>query len=484
MLLTPEVFNMYHIRKYFSIIGFLCLITTVNAQVFYRADKIDINTSFSEMAPVPYKNGLIFSSNRKSDVVVVTVDQTGNFLYNLYFSKYKGSKNFSAPSPFAKELTGRYNQSSACVSKDGNTLFYTATRNATGVIGDNLTGDTLKNGIFISKMANGSWLAPEEFPYNSDDFNVAYPSVSSDGKRLYFASEDPIGFGGYDLFYSEFVNNNWGKPVNLGSVVNTTENEVFPFILHDNRIFFASRGHAGEGGMDIFYSDIIDGKWAAPVNMPRPFNSRYDDFGLIANNEMDTGYFASNRKGSDDIYLFVSTFPSFKDCPLQVEEDFCYEFYESGTMSLDTTSLRYEWDLGDGKKIRDLRAQHCYAEPGFYIVQLNVIDTLTGEVSFSQASYDLLIEPVQQPFISAPDTVYVNETTLFGSEKSTIKNFKIENHYWDFGDGVFGDDPVVGHKYDKTGEHIVRLGLTGSDINKPDELQKACASKHIIVIKR
>jgi hypothetical protein len=468
---------------YCAVLLFYITLAT-KAQVFFRADRIDVNTSFSEMAPVLYNNGLIFSSNRKSDVVVVTVDQTGSFLYNLYYSKYKGTKNYSSPGLFAKELSDRYNQSSASVSADGRTLYYTATRNATGVVGDNISGDTLKNGIFISTMGNNSWLPPIEFPYNSDEFNVGYPCISPDGKRLYFASENPAGQGGYDLYYSDFSTNSWKEPVNLGPKINTSENEVFPFIYHTNRLYFSSRGHAGEGGIDIFYSDRIDGEWVDPVNMPRPFNSKYDDFGLIANAEMDTGYFTSNRKGSDDIYMFVSTFPSFKECPLQVEEDFCYEFYESGTMSLDTTSLRYEWDLGDGTKIRDVRVQHCYAKAGFYLVQLNVIDTLTGEVSFNQASYDLLIEPVEQPFMTVPDKVFAGENISFDASKSTIKKFTIEDYYWDFGDGVVENVLLPKHKYAKEGEYNVRLGLTGSNQNNPDEIQKACASKHIIVVKR
>jgi PKD repeat protein len=457
---------------------------TAKAQVFYRADRISINTSFSEMAPVLYNDGLIFSSNRKSDVVVVTVDQSGNFLYNMYFSKIKGNKSFSAPDLFAKELSDRYNQSSASISSDGKTLYYTATRNAIGAVGDNILGDTLKNGILISTYGTNGWLPPEEFTFNSDDFNVGYPCISVDGKRLYFASENPSGFGGYDLYYSDFINNSWKEPVNLGSVVNSNENEVFPFIFHENRLYFASRGHAGEGGTDIFYSDYIQNEWTTPVNMPKPFNSKFDDFAFVSNAEMDTGYFASNRKGTDDIYMFVSTFPSFTECPAQVKEDFCYEFYESGTLSLDTTTLRYEWDLGDGTKIRDIRVQHCYAEPGNYMVQLNVIDTLTGEVSFSQASYDLMIERIEQPFITAPDTIYTNENILFDATKSNIKKFTIENYYWDFGDGSVLNQPLPKHRFAKEGDYIVRLGLTGSNQNNPDDTQKACASKHIVAIIR
>ncbi len=462
----------------------LLFIPAVNAQVFYRADQLSVNTAFNEMAPVIYKNGIIFSSDRKSEVVIVTVDQSGNFLYNLYFSKKKGPKNFSSPDIFAREISTRYNQSSASISSDGNTLFYTGTLNP-GVTPEDTTSKKLpKNGIFISQFSGKEWLPPVEFPYNSEEYNVGYPCISSDGKRLYFASEMPSGYGGYDLYYSDLVNDVWKEPVNLGQTINTNENEVFPFIYHDTRLYFSSRGHGSEGGLDIFYSDLIDGKWILPVRMPKPFNSRSDDFALVANEEMDTGYFASNRKGTDDIYMFVSTFPSFDKCPPQVDEEFCYEFYESGTMSLDTTTLRYEWDLGDGTKIRDIRAQHCYSEPGYYLIQLNVIDTLTNEVSFNQASYDLTIERVEQPYITCPDRIVVNDNVNFDAAASSIRSFTIENYYWDFGDGSNGNDPAIKHRYTKPGDYIIRLGLTGTNQNEPGKVQKACASKQIKVVQR
>jgi hypothetical protein len=470
--------------SYIAILFSINILSGLKAQVFYKADRISVNSSFSDMAPVIYRNGIIFSSNRKSDVVLVTVDQSGNYMFNLYYSENKVSKSFTSPSLFAGELTTRYNQSSATISRDGKTLYYTATRNAAGAVGDVVLGDTLKNGIFISTWGNKQWMPPKEFPYNSDDFNVGYPNISDDGKRLYFASEDPSGYGSFDLYYSDFSDGKWSEPVNLGPTINTSESEVFPFIFNNARLYFASRGHNGEGGMDIFYSDFIHGEWTTPVDMPRPFNSKYDDFAFVSNAQTDTGYFTSNRRGVDDIYMFVSTFPAFTVCPAQVKEDFCYEFYESGTMLLDTTTLRYEWDLGDGTKIRDIRADHCYKDPGYYIIQLNVIDTLTGEVSFNKASYDLRIERLEQPFMTVPDTATVNTNITFDPSQSNIKQFKIENYYWDFGDGSVDNQLKPRHRYTKEGDYIVRLGLTGVDKNNPKEEKKACASKHIIIIGR
>jgi len=228
-------------RKLFSILLFLVAFNCLtDAQVFYRSTRMPVNSPISaDMAPAMYKNGVVFSSNRKSEVILTTLDQEGNYTYNLYFSEYKGKRNWNSPGPFSRELSTRYNESSVCFSTDGNTLYYTATYNAEGIIGD-ASGDTLKNGIFISTLTGDKWSEPESFPYNSEEFDLGHPSVSEDGNRLYFASRDPSGFGNYDLYYSDLVNGNWDEPVNMGPAINTSGNEVFPFIYKNNRLYFSS----------------------------------------------------------------------------------------------------------------------------------------------------------------------------------------------------------------------------------------------------
>jgi hypothetical protein len=467
--------------KYRSTILFflLSLSTFLSAQVFYNVERMPFNTSNSEMAPVIYKNGLIFSSNRKNDVVIVVVDQSGSFLYNLYFTEKTEKNNWTRPGLFSKNLLERYNQGSVSISADGNTIFYTATTNAMKGIGDKLTNDTLTNGIFIGSLGGGDWSSIKEFPYNNPGYDVGYPCISPNGKKLYFASRNPSGFGGYDIYYSEKKGDSWNLPVNLGPEINTAENEVFPFIFNNTRLYFASRGHEGQGGLDIFYSDFIEGSWTHPVNLPVPFNSRFDDFAFVSNSIMDTGYFASNRRGSDDIFRFVSTFPLFTECPAQINEEFCYHFEEAKTIDLDTTTLKYEWDLGDGTKIQEFVVDHCYKEPGNYLIQLNFIDTLTGMVTENVASYDLLIERIEQPFITSVDTGYINQEIQFDAINSNIKKFTVQNYYWDFGDGNLGIGNKIVYKFTKAGDYIIRLGLTGSE---SDGGQKSCATKRIVIV--
>lgn len=465
-------------------ISFFILIQSVNAQVFFRVNRLSINThTYSEMSPVVFENGILFSSNRKNDVIVVTVDQEGEYLYNLYFSEKKGERNWSRPELFNRENVSRYHQSSASISSDGKTMYYTSTINASDKIGDKAGGDTL-NGILISTRSNKSWLPAKKFHYNSDEFNVGFPCISSDGNRLYFSAQNPDGFGGYDIYYSDKSGNRWNAPVNAGNKINTSGNEIFPFIFNNSRLYFSSDGHIGKGKIDIYYSDLFNNEWLEVVNMPRPFNSRSDDFAFVATAEMDTGYFTTNRKGTDDIYQFVSTFPGFTECPEQIAETFCYEFYESGLAELDTTSLKYEWDFGDGTLIRNTKVIHCFEDPGYYFVQLNVIDTLTGEVSGNEAAYDLYIEKLQQAYMLIPDTASVNENIFFDASQSHITKFTIEKYYWDFGDGAMAKDVDAEHSYTKPGVYTVRLGLTGENKDEPDKILKACSNKRIVILKK
>ena len=236
------------------------------AQVYFRTERLPFNSAVaSEMAPVIYKDGIVYCSNRKDDIVLVTVDQDGGYLYNLYYVENKGGKSWGMSQPFAEELEDRFNQSSTCFSADWNTMYYTATRGGSGRAGDLDQGDTLTNGIFITTQSNGKWSVPEEFPYNSDVYDVGYPSVASDGTRMYFASNMPGGFGKFDIYCSDRKNGRWTQPVNLGPTINTAESDVFPFIYKGTRLYFSSAGHSGQGGLDIFYSDSTD-HWQQPEN--------------------------------------------------------------------------------------------------------------------------------------------------------------------------------------------------------------------------
>lgn len=462
---------------------------SVSAQQHYRAFPIrSINTDANEMAPVIYKNGIVFSSNKKNSVVMVTTDQDNNYQYNLYFAAKKKGKNFEKPKLLSPEITSKLSESSATFSPDFQSMFITRSHMAGYSISQIQKADTIRNGIYECEPygEGDEWRVSEGFFFNDPAYDVAFPTLSKDGTKMFFASRAPGGYGGYDLYVTEKKGVSWSDPENLGPTINTDENEVFPFYHDNGRLYFSSRGHNTQGKLDIFYSEKRKGEWITPINLPRPFNSRHNDFGYVLSTQMDTGYFVRSRVGQDDdIWMFTSGFPRFESCEEQKDETFCYRFSEQGSMDLDTTSLKYEWEFGDGQKERSIDARHCYSEVGSYQVSLNVIDTLTGEVYFSEASYELVIEPLEQAYITVRDTVFVDEKIKLDGHLSEIRSFEPKEYFWDFGDGAIETLIETEHSYTSPGVYYIRLGITdGEELEDDDEVLtgRTCSQKQIVVL--
>ena len=454
-------------------------------QRYYAIKRLSVNNAQSdEYAPMFYQNDLVFISNRKNDVFIVNTNVRNDLpLYDIYLAKQRRQGRFGAPQLFSKDITTRYNEGPVSFSKDGTVMYFTRTIDVSKNFGNSLRGDSVL-GIFSAQLIDGNWMNINAFRFNRQTYNVGFPFLSEDGKQLFFCSEDPRGMGGYDIYVSDWENVRWGLPRNLGDRINTAENEVFPFYHSSGRLYFSSRGHDERTDLDIFYSNLIDNEWQEPVKMPAPFNSNADDFSFIIKNTMDTGFFASNRTGSRDIYIFNSTLPVFTNCPRQEENDYCFIFYEQGSIDLDTTTFSYEWDLGDGTLIRGLEANHCYAEPGTYLVKLNVIDTLTGDVYFSQAVYEHPVEQIEQPYINMVDTGYINENLSFDGHETYLKNFEIEDYYWDFGDGTRATDVTAEHVFDKPAIYNIQLGVT-SRVQQNDEFPELrCVTRPIVILRR
>ena len=167
--------------------------------------------------------------------------------------------------------------------------------------------------IYSSIFVDGMWDDAVDIGINGEDFATCHPSISADGKLLYFASNRPGGFGGMDIYVVENKNGKWTKPQNLGPTVNSSGNDIFPFINDEGVLFYSSNGHKGMGGLDVFYAEkssmFDEGTWDVRKNIGVPFNTKKDDFGFYANQNMTKGYLTSNRfggKGGDDIYTWKS----------------------------------------------------------------------------------------------------------------------------------------------------------------------------------
>lgn len=210
------------------------------------------------------------------------------------------------PSRLKGSFKDKFHQSSAVFTKDGNTIYFTAS-NQTSEKGNRDTN--LK--IYRAVRQNGKWQEAEELPINSDHFSTAHPALSPDETVLYFASNRPGGYGQSDLYKADiFEDGSLGRPVNLGPEINTPGKETFPFITKNNELYFSSDGHFGLGGLDVFYVEIKRNGFGNLLNVGEPVNSYADDFAFGIDTETQRGFVSSNRTDSpgkfvhDNIYTF------------------------------------------------------------------------------------------------------------------------------------------------------------------------------------
>ena len=263
------------------------------------------NSIYSDFAPIYYKGKLIFSSGRQSkDYRDDKYDWNGEYFLDLFL--YDENKEFSKQIVrFGNSIGSKFHEGSISFSADFKKMFFTRSNYYKGKLKRDGNGtNNLK--IFIAEEKNGTWRVNAEFPYNSDDYSVGHPSLSYDGKVLYFVSNMPGGFGGTDIYRSLLIDGEWSQPENLGARVNTKGDEMFPFFNSRKSLFFSSNGRAGKGGLDLYVVNTDGGNFEAG-HLGSPLNSSGDDFSLVLHTEGQVGYFASNRSGGvgeDDIYSF------------------------------------------------------------------------------------------------------------------------------------------------------------------------------------
>ncbi len=228
---------------------------------------------------------------------------------NLYTALLKG-QSAAEPLVMRKDVNSRYHDGTATYDSIAHRLYFTRDNVFYGTLHKASNGE-LKLGIFYSEITAGEfnqreWGGLIPFEHNDPEYNTGHPCISPNGKRLYFVSDRPGGSGGTDIWYCENLGNDkWGVPVNMGSKVNTSANEMYPFASRDSVLYFSSNGHAGLGGYDIFYCRLTPKGPSAVINMGYPLNTRFDDRNMILLRDDSTGFFVSDRtggQGSDDIY--------------------------------------------------------------------------------------------------------------------------------------------------------------------------------------
>ncbi|MFD0796120.1 OmpA family protein [Maribacter chungangensis] len=277
----------------------------------YKIKNLDINSSSSDFAPSLNGKQLIFSTARDSGLFAKRIHNWNNKSFlNLYSADISENGELSNPKQLSGLLNKKTHESSTAFTKDGNTMYFTRNNSKNGKFSRDDEGvSRLK--IYRSKLKNGEWSNIEELPFNGENYSVAHPALNADESKLYFASDMEGTLGASDIFVVEInTDGSFGPPKNLGPGINTESRETFPFVTEANILYFASDGHPGLGGLDIFAANLEDSEISTVINLGSPINTPEDDFSFIFNETSKTGYFASNRKegkGDDDIYSFKET---------------------------------------------------------------------------------------------------------------------------------------------------------------------------------
>ncbi|MCW3102369.1 MAG: flagellar motor protein MotB [Bacteroidetes bacterium] len=270
----------------------------------------NVNSVHSDFSPVYYKDQMVFVSERTKDMVNNNkFERTEQPYLNVYASTMKtgaGATIFSkSAKPFSSTINTNYHDGPVCFNTEQNTMYLTRVNYVVNKDKDFVN----RPGIYISTLKGKKWSKAKAFQYNNDAYSVAHPSVSADGQWLFFSSDMPGGQGGMDIYVCRKNGEGWDQPKNLGSEVNTPGNEVFPYIRKDGALYFSSDGHPGFGGLDVFSATKRGDSYAEVKNLGAPLNAYTDDFGIVFSDDINKGYFSSDRAGgvgSDDIYSFTA----------------------------------------------------------------------------------------------------------------------------------------------------------------------------------
>ncbi len=276
----------------------------------YEVNILDVSTSAADYSPMLYEdNYLVFTSDRSTSTGEEIYNWTGNNFSDLF----KLDLKTKAIEPFEGPFNTTDNEGTVAFNNDYTEVYFTRCFS-------NSDEDAYCK-ILMSRRDGNSWSNPVKLNFIKEEINYGHPSLSSDGSVLYFSSNDPEGWGGYDIYYSEKTPDGWSTPKLMSRSINTPQDEKFPYIDNDT-LYFASNGHTGMGGLDIFRS-FRQGSdyWSPAFNLKAPINSASDDFGFVVDDRpmayedpdlLRVGYFSSSRKdgaGNDDLYAFEKRTP-------------------------------------------------------------------------------------------------------------------------------------------------------------------------------
>ena len=283
----------------------------------FNVQNLGINSEVSDFGGT-IKNGKLYITSARNDR-----DSKKTYGWNeepfldIYTSNINDEGEFQTPFIIENNINTKYHEGMVSFSPDGNTMYFSRESFYEKIYERDPSTKYKISVLNLYKSVNqeGQWSEAEALSLNGDNYSVKNPSVSSDGATLYFASDKIGGYGNFDIYSAPIdENGSVGEATNMGQKLNTEGQEMFPFISSSNTLYFSSNGHLGLGGLDVFFSKIVDGKVGPVRNIGIPINGNADDFAFSINEENEEGFVSSNRlvdgeNMSDDIYAIKKLQP-------------------------------------------------------------------------------------------------------------------------------------------------------------------------------
>lgn len=274
----------------------------------YTIIPVQLEGLSSAFSATPLGNTIVFAGE-KSTTQRNENPWNGQSFLDLFTSSPNATGAWTAPQPVAGTVNGRFHEGPAAFSSDGREMYFTRS--------DYYKFRLNKDGNAVSHLklfraerhTEGVWGNIHQFAFNGDEYSTGHAALSTDGRTLYFISDRPGGLGGTDIYRCTRLDSTWSKPENLGAAINTAGNEMFPTLAGDT-LYFASNGHRGLGGLDIFLTAPDGDGWLTPENLNYPVNTPADDFSFVLLPDGESGYLSSNRDGADRVFTFTANDPT------------------------------------------------------------------------------------------------------------------------------------------------------------------------------
>jgi peptidoglycan-associated lipoprotein len=356
---------------------------------------------------------LLFTSTREGSTGKSVDGWTDQNFSDIYITTQDKKGAWSEPLPADENINTEVNEGTPWLNKKANVIYFTRC--------PIIKKEKMGCQIYYAKKQGRGWATPDTLKLSDDmSLHMGHPALTEDELNIYFSAEMPGGYGGKDIWLAKRTKKTkpFDKAVNLGPVINTSGNEMFPYLRDDGSLYFSSNGyeHLGLGGLDIFKSEYKNDKWSKPENLKYPLNSAGDDFGIIFKGDKNEGFLSSNRKGGkgfDDIYYFYLP-PLIFTLQGVVRDDSTKQIIpgavvklegSDGTLIIDSTDATGTYQFGKTQILENTSYELTVSKENF--IGTKGRETTVGLKNSKDLIRDFNLVPIPKQPQVLPDVLYV-----------------------------------------------------------------------------